>query len=422
MEDGRFLEYLYNDWFKNYKDMDLLEFQYHYRLYRYGNHNRINQENWISIKKEYLKDFGRQLICIKKALSGKKNSQILGGKNILSSAYFGVNKYLRDLGYNTFDGPWRVNGSEHFIEDLNYISSYYSFQRKLSNLSFQDLISEGGEKLIKEIVEKTCGMFKSNKIDAFIANSTHTYSNRIPLKAAQMVGLPTFVFLHGIPFPFYYEEPERSDYMIVWSEKIKENFVKMTNFPANRIYVSGHPLYTKLEHDTFRFSFDNVLIICPSCEAERNQDRGNMVWFLYQLESVLKKMGAKHARFRPHPHEDPNWYLKFVNKDFFKIDVRPISQALMDSTLVVGTISTVVLEALYYGVNYVLYDPLDDKGINIYGHKPVPPFDGTDPYLPVARTMDDLERLMRERIQVDKRLFDEYIQTPFDISFIKNMI
>lgn len=422
MEDGRFLDFLYNDWFKVYNDMDLLEFNYHYRLYRYGEHNRINQENWFSSKKEYLKDYVRELMCFKKALSGKKNPQIEGGKNILSSAYFGVNQYLRELGYNTFDGPWRVNGSEHFVEDLGYIASYYSFQRKIAKLSFQELISEGGECAIKEIVDKTSRMLQKCKIDAFIANSTHTYSNRIPLKAAKKVGIPTFVFLHGIPFPFYYEEPERTDYMIVWSEKIKDNFVKMTNFPANRIFVSGHPLYSKLEYDSFRFSFENVLVISPSCEAERSQDRGNMVWFLYQIERALKKVGAKYARFRPHPHEDPNWYLKFINRDFFKIDTRPIGTALKESSLVVGTISTVVLEALYFGVNYVLFDPLDERGINIYGHKPVPPFDGSDNYLPVARTINELEELLKDKTQVDKRLFEEYIQIPFDISFIKKMI
>ncbi len=422
MEDGRFLDFLYNDWFRNYNDMDILEFYYHYRLYRYGDHNKINQENRVSTKKEILKDYARELLCFKKVLNKNRNPQIEGGKNILSSAYFGVNKYLRDLGYNTFDGPWRVNGSEHFVEDLSYIVSYYSFQRKLSRLSFQELISEKGEMVIASIVDKTSAMFRNNKIDAFIANSTHTYTNRIPLKAAQKIKIPTFVFLHGIPFPFYYEEPERSDYMIVWSKKIKDNFVKMTNYPADRIFVSGHPLYSKLEYETFRFSFGNVLVISPSCEAERSQDRGNMVWFLYQIERALKKVGAKHARFRPHPHENPNWYLKFIDKDFYKIDSRPIGTALKESSLVVGTISTVVLEALYYGVNYVLYDPLDERGINIYGHKPVPPFDGTDEYLPVARTIEDLELLLKDKVQVDKRLFEEYIQTPFDISFIKELI
>ncbi len=422
MEDGKFLDFLYNDWFKDYKDMDLLEFHYHYRLYRYGDHNKVNQENWISAWKDYLKGYAREFLCIKKAFWGKRNSQFPGSKNILSSAYFGLNKYLQDLGYNTFDGPWRVNGSEHFIEDLNYIASYYSFQRRLFSLSFQELISQKGELLIKDIVEKTSSMYQRNKIEAFIANSTHTYSNRIPLKAAQLAGIPTFVFLHGIPFPFYYEEPERSDYLIVWSEKIKENFIKLTNYPANRIFVSGHPLYSKLERKTLKFSYDDVLIISPSCEAERNQDRGNMVWFLYQMEKVLTKMGVKHARFRPHPHEDPKWYLKFINRDFFIVDSRPISEALNDSTLVLGTISTVLLEALYYGVNYVLFDPLDENGINIYGHKPVPPFDGSDPYLPVARNIGDLEAFLKDKTMVDYRLFNEYIQTPFNISFIKKMI
>lgn len=421
MENGRLLSYLYNEKLSKDSYMDILEFIYNYRIYRYGSHNKIDNDRKISILKEKLKDWLREMYCFEKIFM-KSQTKFASSGTILSSAYFDANNHLKHLGFNPVDGPWKVNGSSNFIKDIRYVHDYYSFLRTINSIPFQDLISTIGENLVSGIVEKTRDLLRKNDIKAVIANSTHTFSNRLPLKAAQLEKLPTFVFLHGLPFPFYYEEPSRTDYLVVWSEKIKENFVEITKFPANRIFVSGHPFYQKLCINKLRFSLDNILIIGPSCEAERMNDRGNMISFLLEVKDVLTKFGVKEVRFRPHPHEDVFWYLKFIDKSFFKPDLRPISQALEDSTLVMGTISTVILEALYYGVNYLLYDPLDSNGINIYGHKPVPPFDGNDRYLPIARTKEDIEVMIKSKELVNIELFNEYIQTPFDISFIKKMI
>jgi hypothetical protein len=114
--------------------------------------------------------------------------------------------------------------------------------------------------------------------------------------------------------------------------------------------------------------------------------------------------------------------LKFINKEFFIPDTRPLKKTLEDSTLVIGTLSTIVVEALYYGVNYILYDPLDDNGRNVYNHVSAPPFDGTDSYLAVANSMEELADLLRNRACTDIKFFDEYIKTPFDISFMKNLV
>lgn len=403
------------------KYLDLLEFYYPYKIYLYGNQYKINSENKISVFKERVKDVLREIYCVKQLFFSKTEKRS-DKPTILSGAYFGLNKYLNEIGYNTVYGPWLINGTDKFLGDIKYIHKYYAFKRKINSMSFQSSISDECDMVISEFVEETKKVMILHNIRAFIASSTHAMENRIPLKAAQELGIPTFVFLHGLPFPFYYEEPQRVDYLIVWSEKIKENFVKFSQFPSDRILVAGHPLYQEMPHTRLKNNHDDILIICPSAEAERHQDRGNMVYYLLSIEKVLKNHGIKHVRFRPHPHEDAKWYFNYVDPLFFKLDTRPLSQALTNSSLIIGTLSTIVVEAIFYGVNYILYDPIDEYGKNVYGHTSVPPFDGTDKFLVVAKNEEELDHIILSKLCTDINFFHEYIKTPFDISFINQFI
>jgi hypothetical protein len=421
MEYGQLIDFIAEEYIEKSSCLDLLEFYYPHQIYMHGNHLKVNNESRYSIIRESIKDRMREFYCLKSALFNSKVKN-KDGVRILSGAYFGLNKQLEDLGFDTYYGPWLVNGAQKYIGDLSYIHDFYKFKRIIKSFSFQDSISPKCDNIVRGFVDRTRQVMKENDVKAFIASSTHTFANRIPLKAAKEERIPTFVFLHGLPFHFYYEEPERADFLIVWSNKIKENFLKLSKFPEDRIFVSGHPLYKNMHYKNLRNSLDNILIVSPSSEIERNLDRGNMIYYLLTIEKVLKKNGVSHVRFRPHPHENTNWYLKFINKEFFIPDTRPLKKTLEDSTLVIGTLSTIVVEALYYGVNYILYDPLDDNGRNVYNHVSAPPFDGTDSYLAVANSMEELADLLRNRACTDIKFFDEYIKTPFDISFMKNLV
>jgi hypothetical protein len=88
---------------------------------------------------------------------------------------------------------------------------------------------------------------------------------------------------------------------------------------------------------------------------------------------------------------------------------------------VIGPTSTVFLEALYYGVNYVCFEP-SIEDIDLLNFPLVPPFDGSDERVPIAKNEDELEKIIKRKILVNLEVFDDYIKTPFDLSFIKTMI
>ena len=150
-------------------------------------------------------------------------------------------------------------------------------------------------------------------------------------------------------------------------------------------------------------------------------DRANLILYLYSVEKILKSLGINCVRFRPHPSENENWYLKFINKDFYKFDNENLQKSIQNSSLIIGPTSTVFLESLYYGVNYVVYEP-SINNIEITNCQLVSPFDGTDPKIPVAKTEDELEYILKNKILVDPTCFNDYISTPFDLSFVKKLI
>jgi hypothetical protein len=150
-------------------------------------------------------------------------------------------------------------------------------------------------------------------------------------------------------------------------------------------------------------------------------NRANLILYLYSLEKILRRFGIKSVRFRPHPSENADWYLKFLNKDFYKLDRGNITESIQKSTLVIGPTSTVFLESLYYGINYVVYEPAI-KNIDLVNCPLVPPFDGEDLKVPVAKDETGLEYILKNKVMVDPSWFDDYITTPFDLSFVKNLI
>ena len=132
-------------------------------------------------------------------------------------------------------------------------------------------------------------------------------------------------------------------------------------------------------------------------------------------------LGIKKVRFRPHPSENPSWYLKFLDLSFFKLDTVNLEESLKKSTLVIGPSSTVLLEALYFDVNYVVYEP-SQNNISLMNDLLYPPFDGAYPEIPVAKNEDDLKSILENKRIITYSVIHKFIKTPFNLDFIKDLI
>ncbi|WP_370848120.1 hypothetical protein [Phocaeicola coprophilus] len=88
--------------------------------------------------------------------------------------------------------------------------------------------------------------------------------------------------------------------------------------------------------------------------------------------------------------------------------------------MVIGATSTVMLEAIMNGVNYLVFEP-QEKGKDILRTNPIPPFDGKDEKLHVAFNENDLYYLLISKYQVNTTILDDYMQ-PLDLSPIKKLL
>jgi len=243
------------------------------------------------------------------------------------------------------------------------------------------------------------------------------------------LGKKSFVFLHGLPGRYNNIDDNRADYLVVWGKKIKDLYVA-TGVDPDKIYISGHPGYGTYDFEKIkiRSGLDNILVLSKSMnggqhsDGVRLSDRGNLILYLLKIEAVLKSIGVKSVRFRPHPSENIRWYYQYIDKNFFKTDnSASISQSLRSSSMVIGPTSSVFIDSLMNGVNYMVFEPSIEK-IDITNYPLVPPFDKSDPRVVVSFTEDELKTSLLNRDIVEISVLSDYVQDNFDISFIGELI
>ena len=410
--------------------LESIKYELDQHIYYYGNqfkYPKEKQEDFVGkISKERIKKKLGYYIALATYLFGPNLNN--RKKNILSNAYFSINHELTNLNFNVYRPPWSIGRDLNVLANQKILREVEYFKGSFEKESFIDLISQEFIGKI-HLFESTLKQYLIDRdIGAIFVPNDMGFFEIISINILRKINRPSFIYLHGLPGRYNNIDDNKSDYLIVWGEKIKDHYVR-AGVDQGKILVSGHPYYKELHRKELRFKLDSPLIITkamPGAPSDskndiRTMDRGNLILYLYMIQSVLSKFGVNRVRFRPHPSENSAWYLKFIDKDFFQVDNDNLLASLGKSTIVIGPTSTVFLEAIYNGLNYVCFDPCQND-ISLSNSKLVPPFDGSDEKLPVAKNEEQLEQIIRDKTKVDARIFNDYIKTPFDLSFVKTMI
>lgn len=257
--------------------------------------------------------------------------------------------------------------------------------------------------LYRQLVEE----LRALPIDAVLVRTSELFFEKLMIDAFRELGKPSITVLHGLPGVYTKATEGRADYLTVWGEKIRENFIKV-GYDPHHVLVAGNYKYDIVpKHKTLRASLEDVLVLTSAPFAEHQhewewarfgiQDRGLLITYLYSIESVLKKAGVQSARLRPHPAVNKEWLMEYVDKDFYQIDKLDFIQSLTQATLCVGQISSTFLEALMCGVTYIPYEPSEDGIVGIGEAEIVPPFDGSEKTLKTAYNEQQLLELIDSR-------------------------
>lgn len=405
--------------------LESLKYELDQNIYYYGDQFKYPRE---SNSKEYFKKNTRKLLmrmfAIFKIIQNRKIRT--EKKVILSTAYFGVNQELKKHNFQVYCPSWRISRGNNVLSDFKLFISSERIKSKIENNNFNELISSEFLVEVKRFEEELKLFFQQKKLKALIVPNSVGFFENLCLHICKEINIPSFVFSHGLPAGYNSVNENRSDYLIVWGEKIKEHYISAGMNP-DKIFVSGHPYYKEFKEIDLGFSLEKILVITKAMsgsqgtENVRLSDRGNSILYLYFIEKVLKGLGVKSVRFRPHPSESDEWYLKFINNDFYKPDKDALVDSIKRSSLVIGPTSTVFLESLYYGVNYVVYEP-SINNMDFLNSELAPPFDGSEPGIHVAKNEKELEYILKNKKKINTSFFGKYIKSPFDLSFINDLI
>lgn len=423
MEQFSLINYLKNNIEIDINKFNYLKYTLEKEVYYYSNQFKSSTDK-ESINFETFKlNIKTFLIDLVKLYSTLKTNPNYFKKTILSNASFNFDKELKNQDFHVLYPVNSFRRNATLGSSLEIFKSYKIINSKLKNANFNDLISNEFLECIDIYVGKLTKYYKSLDLSALIVSNDVDFFEQINISIFENQKRPSFIFLHGLPGIYHIPI---TNYVLVWGNRIKDNFIN-AGYNSENIFVVGHPYYQKKINFQLRNSLNNILVLSKpmSFEAEFYKthlfDRGNCILYLLTIEKTLRLFGVKNVRLRLHPSENLLWYNEFINRSFFIKDDLPLSKSLVNSTLVIGPTSTVFLESIYYGVNFLIYEPSIDN-IDMGGNKIRYPFDGSNPKVPVAKNETELKLLIKDKILIDGSIFNEFIDTPFNLKPLISLI
>jgi hypothetical protein len=418
------LEYVFNQKPENAKYYDFLKEIYDVRMYHYGGHFKYHFENSRPWKERFWQSVKNNLIS---AIAFLRQKRITKQPTVLSTVYFNADLFLKNhYGINVSRPPWAFNSYKHNIYDWNLHKRSKKLRERFTQGNFYSLTTDAFINEIKAYQQELKAyVLRNNIIGLFLAQDVGFFE-KLAIDVFKELNRPSFAFVHGLQFWLNEVDWSRTDYLVVWGELSKKDFIQH-GFSGDRILVSGHPVYKK-QKKSIRFGLEHVLVLANSLngitpsEEYLLTDRSNCIYYLQLIQESLQKLGVKKAYLRPHPSENPEWYRINVDPNFFILDRDPIAVTLEKSSLVIGPTSTVLLEALQYGVNYTVFNPENQYGKGLNGLRTPPFFDGYHDKIPVAKSSVELESIIKEKKAIDVTVLDEIMAEQFSMEEVHSIL
>ena len=350
-------------------------------------------------------------------------------KNVLSTVHFPHHNLVTDLGFNLYSPIWHPLGKKNVFGDAKTLRWHLQIQDLIRNKDFYLYLNPEFHTELESFQNYLVSQYQKQDFRALFLYTDQYFYSKYSIDVFKKMQKPSFIFSHGLPGLYSKDVDYRADYLLVWGEKIKQHYLD-AGFENSKVKVVGHPRHKQMpKEQKLKSDLSDVLII-PVASSIYHQhryddtiiiDRSMVILYLYQVQSVLKKLGVKKARYRTHPTISKQWVHAFLDHDFYIQDNEQINASLNRSSLLIGSTSTLVLESLLHGVNYIVYEPVDEDGHYMTNDKLVPPFDGSEKKLMIANDEPELEKMLKANAMTDYSLVHDYIQD-LDLTILKELI
>lgn len=422
------LDYIFNRRKENENTYYQLKEIYDRKFYHYGNHFKYHYENRKSlpVKTRLKKSFYNFAISVFVFIFRDRKKKL---PTVLSTIYYGADlTFKENYPINISRPPWAYNSWKCNIYNWQLFKKSNRLKKQFESSNFDILISDDFIKEIQEYKKQLKKFIAENNVVALFVPQDIGFFEKMAIDVFKEMHFPTFVFVHSLQFWINKHDFGRTDYLVVWGEASKNDFVQ-NGMALNKILVSGHPQYHNLKApQTLRFGFERILVlsvalagITPS-EDYLLTDRSNCIYYLYLIQDCLKKFGVESVYLRPHPSENPEWYMSNLDQNFFHIDTEPLSVSLSEASLVIGPTSTVLFEALLHNVNYLVFNPDNEYGKGLNGYHIPHFYNGKHSKVPVAKTADELESMISAKQMIDPTVLNELVADTFSLDKVYKII
>jgi len=179
------------------------------------------------------------------------------------------------------------------------------------------------------------------------------YLHQTVIEAARQLNIPTVVMLHGLPGVYHRGGCSlRSDYLLVWGAAIAERFVSAGRH-AEQIHQIGFPSTSPTQTGARRTTAAEktvLLLTNPFGNGTTLSAEDDAETYLFNILGEIQQLPDLQVLLRPHPSESADYYQHLATAGKFKnirlTPTEPIAELLSRADLVIGPISTVLIDAL----------------------------------------------------------------------------
>lgn len=414
--------------------LEILKYEIDKHLYYFGSHFRHGYDRRYHELRDQIQETTVGLISILQILEGRPNwiNRLLEREQdnpiVLCNGYFDWTDHLRDQSLRVEWPIWVRDPG--FGEETALLHEACNLMLKLCQTHFQVFIAAELRQLLERVMRQVTNFVGHPAFRALVVPYTQPPFENLTIREFRKRGKLTILTLHSEigNLPCWYQQMEMDvDYYAVFGTH-QANTLVNSGLSPDRVVVTGHPLYRSVPISDCRFSFDDVLVLtrsiggAPTWSAPLISNRAHCMEFLLRVQRILQEFGVSRARLRLHPSEGPEWYNEVIDHTFYQIEEVSLNEALKRSTLIVGGASTVYLEARILGVAYVFFEPPEYNCGRYWANALGPPFDGKDPFVPIAHTDDDVRRIIRDRNTLNPIMVKARFGTSFRPERLKNLI
>jgi len=369
---------------------DLLMYDVNDILYNYSDHQIENTNSNYGLGFHFKKLIHQCLIVLfylKNVIFFKLKQK----QTIMSNAYVNVNLYGADV----IRPPWVFTLKGSMINSIKILLLIEKIKRKLNRRSIKYLFSKEFKSILLQFEAELIKGFRNYNVSAVIFPNDMAFFENFTIKVAKRYHIPSFVYLHGLPARYNDVDDNRADYLVVWGNGLKKEYIN-AGVQSDKVLTLKHPTYSNFKQTTLTSTLDHVLVLtkpisgvpCISTELVLPK-RSIILYYLELVKENLQRLGVTKANLRLHPSESKAFYADNLVDDFFTINESSKQEALSAASLIIGPSSTMLLDAIKAGKNYILFDPILN-GNTLEGIPLVKPFTG-DSFIQLSNTFEQIK-------------------------------